>query len=75
MPWPSSDIGERLLALYQGAIPIEKQAHARLDQLAKATDSGESLQKETGALTNDLGAIIEEAEAAKAAGDFAKLKS
>ena len=66
-PWPASDIGKRLLALLDRAMPIEEQAHAKLDQLAKATDSGESLQKEIRELTNELGAIIEEAEAARAA--------
>ena len=56
-------------------MPIEEQAHAKLEQLAKATDSGESLQKEIRELTNQLGTVIEEAEAARAANDFARLRS
>ena len=49
------------------ATPIEEQAHGKLEQLARATDSGESLQKEIRELTNQLGTVIEEAEAARAA--------
>jgi hypothetical protein len=74
-PWPASSIGKRLLELVDRAVPIEEQAHAKLEQLAKATDSGELLQKEIRELTNELGAIIEEAEAARAASDFARLWS
>jgi hypothetical protein len=56
-------------------MPIEEQAHAKLDQFTRATESGETLQKEIRDLTNELGAIIEEAEAAKAASDFARLRA
>src|SRR5262249_45894626 len=48
---------------------------AEFDQLARATDSVESLRKETRELTHELAAIIEVVEAAKAASDFARLKS
>jgi hypothetical protein len=53
----------------------DQLAHAKLDQLAKATDSGESLQKEIRELTNQEAAIIEDAEGAKAASDVASLRS
>jgi hypothetical protein len=74
-PWPASGIGKRFLALLDRAMPIEEQAHAKLDELAKATDSGEPLQKEIRELTNELGAIVEETEAARAASEFVRLKS
>jgi hypothetical protein len=74
-PSPASDIARRLLALLDRAMPIEEQVHTKLDQLATATDSGEKLQNELRELTNELGAILEEAEAARAASEFAGLKS
>jgi hypothetical protein len=74
-PWPASGIGKRLLTLLDRAIPVQEQAHAKLDEFAKATDPGESLQKEISELTNELGTVIEEAEAARAASEFARLKS
>lgn len=74
-PWPASSIGKRLLALLDRATPIEEQAHARLDQLTNATDADESLRKEIRDLATELGAIVEEAEAARAGSEFARLKS
>jgi hypothetical protein len=73
-PTAYSDVARRILGLIDRALPIEELAHARLDQLAAKADSGESLRKELRELTNQLGAIVEEAESAKAAADFARLK-
>jgi hypothetical protein len=74
-PWPNSDIGKRLFTLLDRAAPIVEQVHAKLDFFARATQSNPMLRKEILAHINDLGAIIEEAEAVKSASDFAKLKS
>jgi hypothetical protein len=74
-PWPGSSVGKRLLSLLDRASPIEEQVHAKLDQLATDANFDGSLQKEIRNLTNDLGAIIEEAEAARSASDFTRLKS
>jgi hypothetical protein len=62
------------IALLDRAIPIEEQAHTRLDQLVKEGKSSDVLQKEVRDLANQLGAIVDRAEAAKAAADFARLK-
>lgn len=74
-PWPASPAGKRPMTLLERAIPIQEQLHARLDQLASGPNSNEALQKEIAAQANDLEAIIEEAEAADSANEFARLKS
>jgi hypothetical protein len=74
-PPARSEVEKRILGLLDRAIPIEERAHAKLDQLARERKAGDSLQKEVQDLTNELGAIVEEAESVKAAGDFARLKS
>jgi hypothetical protein len=69
----SSASGKRILALLDRAVPIEARLHARLDQLVEPAKADESLQKEIRDLTNELEAIIDEAEAVKAASDFARI--
>jgi hypothetical protein len=69
-----SDVEKRILGLIERAIPIDEQAHTKLDQLGRNVDSAQSLQKEVQDLTNELGAIIEEAESVKSADGVARLK-
>ena len=72
-PWPTSDQGKRLLALIDQAVPLEQEAHERLDSLAKADKPEASLQKELARQTNNLESILDEAEARQARDEMSHL--
>jgi len=74
-PQPPTDGRRYLFALVSRAIAFEGQIRRKLEQFTRETKSDLTLQKEIGDLTNQLGIIVEEAEAAKAASDFAGLKA
>ena len=56
------------------AVPIEEQIQARLRQFKKEADHNDAAEKEVLGLMDQLGAIIDEAEAVKAAADFDRVK-
>lgn len=67
-------VERRSLDLLTRASTVEEQLVARLEQLSRRADSDEVSRKEIRELANQLGAIVEDAEAARAAEDFADLK-
>ena len=72
-PWPSSELGRRLLALIDQAVPMEQEAHERLNSLAKAEKPDAGLKKELSRLTNNLESILDEAEALQARDELSAL--
>ena len=64
-----TDVEKRILALLDRAVPIEEQIQARLQQFKKESDHNDAAEKEVRGLMDQLGAIIDEAEAVKAADD------
>ncbi len=64
----------RILALLDRAVPVEEQIQARLQQFKKESDHNDAAEKEVRALMDQLGAIIDEGEAVKAADEFARVK-
>jgi hypothetical protein len=64
-----------ILALIERAIPIEEQIREKRAQLAKGEKFHNPLPKEIQDLTNELRAIVDEAEAVWSAGELARLKS
>jgi hypothetical protein len=69
-----TDAEKRILALLDRAVPIEEQIQARLRQFQKDADHNDAAEKEVLGLMDQLGSIIDEAEAVKAAADFARVK-
>jgi len=66
---------QRMLALLERAIPIEEQLSAKLDQIEKDRELGESLRKRIADLTAELQGIVEQARAEEASKVLANLKS
>ena len=64
----------RILALLDRAVPVEEQIQARLQQFKKESDHNDAAEKEVRGLMDQLGAIIDEGEAVKAADEFARVK-
>jgi hypothetical protein len=64
----------RIRTFLDRSAPIEEQLHARLGPVATGSDRNDGLRKEVVAQLSDLGDMIEEAEAARAAEQFARLK-
>lgn len=69
-----TEVEKRILALIERALPIEDRIQAGLDRLVKEAHLAESDEKGIRDLTEELGAIIDEAEAIKAADDFNRVK-
>ncbi len=60
--------------LLRRAASVEERVHAGLGQFVEQANSDDALQKEIRDLTNQLGAVVDEAEAAIAADELADLK-
>jgi hypothetical protein len=69
-----TDVETRILALLDRAVSIEERIQARLGQFKKEPNHNDAAEKEVLGLMDQLGAIIDEAEAVKAAADFARVK-
>lgn len=69
-----TDVEKRILALIERALPLEERIQAGLERLAKETHPAESADGEIRGLTEELEALIDEAEAIKAADDFNRVK-
>jgi hypothetical protein len=69
-----TDVETRILALLDRAVSIEERIQARLGQFKKEPDHNDAAEKEVLGQMDQLGAIIDEAEAVKAAADFARVK-
>jgi hypothetical protein len=69
------DAEKRILALLDRAVLIEEQAQAKLQRLRKRHQPDDAASKEICEMIDELGAIIDEAEAAKSADDLARLKA
>jgi len=57
------------------AIPIDEQIRTRLEQLTKSGKADDPLRKEIQGLTNQLQALVDQAETARSAARFDKLKT
>lgn len=68
------DVEQRILALIVRAIPIEERVRAGQARASGRAKISESDQKELRDLTNELGAVVDDAEAVKAEDDFGRLK-
>ena len=55
-------------------MPVAEQMQVKLHQLAKGPNPGEASEHEIRELADELGVILDEAEAIKAADDFSQLK-
>jgi hypothetical protein len=64
----------RVLTLLTRALPIAEQLSARLDQVKKDVEPGDSLRMELTDLTNQLQALVDQAQNEQAAAMWAKLK-
>ncbi len=70
-----TDVETRILVLLDRGVPIEERIQARFQQFKKEPSHDAAAEKEVLDLLDQLGAIIDEAEAVKAAADFARVKS
>lgn len=71
----NADVANRILALFDRAVPIEERLHAGLVQLKKGTSPANNAEGQMRSWIHDLEAVIDEAESIKAADDLARLKS
>ncbi len=69
-----TDVAKRILALIDRAVPIEERVQAGLLRFKGGPNPGDAAKKEIRTWTNELEAAIDEAEAIKAADDFARWK-
>jgi hypothetical protein len=69
-----ADVRKRILSLLDRATPIEGAVQAKLHQFAKEPTPGAGAEPEIRRLLDELGTMIDEAEAVKAADDLARLK-
>lgn len=72
---PSTEVERRILALLGRAVPIEEQIQGGLKRLAIEPHLGEAAEREIRDRMDQLGAIIDEAEAIKAADDLSRVKA
>ena len=56
------------------AVPVAEQIQVKLHQLAKGPNPGEAFEHEVRELAEELGVILDEAEAIKAADGLSQLK-
>jgi hypothetical protein len=70
-----TEVERRILALLGRAVPIEEQIQAKLQRLANEPLPGEAAEREIRDQVDDLGVLIDEAEAIKAADDLSRLKA
>jgi hypothetical protein len=71
---PTADPLQPAFDLAWRAIEVERQLRARLRKLATENPPSEKIQKEIRDLANELGAIVDAAEAVDAANEFARMK-
>ncbi len=70
----STEVQARILALVDRALPVEEKLQAGLARLQKDPKLGEAEARELHVWADDLAALIDEAEAVKAAADLEQLK-
>jgi hypothetical protein len=69
-----TDVEKRIVLLLDRAAPVEERVQARFRQLKQEPGPDAAAEKEVRGLLDQLGAIIDEAEAVKAAADFDRVK-
>ena len=69
-----TDVENRIIALLDRAVPIEEQIQAMLARVKKEPKIVDTVAAEIRSRMDELGAIIDEAEAVKASADFDRLK-
>ncbi len=69
-----TDVENRIIALLDRAAPIEELVQAMLARIKKEPKLVDTVASEVRSRTDELGAIIDEAEAVKASADFDRLK-
>lgn len=69
-----TDVENRIIALLDRAVPVEEQVQAMLARIQKDPKLVDTVAAEVRSRADELGAIIDEAEAVKASADFDRLK-